>query len=52
MIKISRNELIGEELNFIIPDCYKEVHKYRVEELINFDCEELRDIIPSKLLHK
>jgi hypothetical protein len=52
MINISKNELIGEELNVIIPHSYKEVHKSRLNDLVNFNREELTYIKPYALLHK
>ena len=43
---------MGEELSFFVPDSYKEVHKYRLNDLLNFDNEELKTISPSKVIHK
>ena len=52
MIKISKNELMGEELRFFVPDSYKEVHKYRLNDLLNIDNDKLTVISPSKFIHK
>jgi len=43
---------MGEELSFFVSDSYKEVHKYRLNDLLNFDNDQLRKISPSKVIHK
>ncbi len=52
LIKISKRELLGKELNYVIPDGYKEVHNIRLSNLLDFDNEKISEIVPSKIFHK
>lgn len=47
-----RRELIGSELNSIIPDGYKEVHNVRLSNLLELESEIVKEIMPSKVMHK
>lgn len=52
MLHIKRSDLIGRELNSIIPDGYKEVHNVRLSYLLDFQSDSLKEIVPSKVMHK
>ena len=52
IINIKRSQLIGRELNSIIPDGYKEVHNLRLSYLLDFQNDNLKEIVPSKVMHK
>ena len=51
MLKLGKDQLLGEQLNTIIPEGYKEVHNVRLSGLISFDQEDVDEIVPSKVLH-
>lgn len=52
LINISKRELLGKELNYIIPDGYKEVHNIRLSHLLDFENDQISEITPSKVFHK
>lgn len=52
LIGIKRKDLIGSELNSIIPKGYKEVHNVRLSQMLDFDSESVKQISPSNVIHK
>jgi hypothetical protein len=50
LLNLHKVDLLGEQLNRIIPQGYKEVHNVRLENLFGFD-RPYREIAASKVLH-
>lgn len=52
LVHLPKRELIGKELNHVIPDGYKEVHNIRLSNLLDFNAPKISEITPSKVFHK
>lgn len=51
MINIPKQEIIGSELNSLIPNCYKDIHNVRLSQILDFNTNTIKELTPSKVLH-